>query len=263
MVLSVGTMLAGFASLSLRPGARLGEDRAAAAAACAEAPGSKRQDGRSERRDGDSAGEMDPLFHEVRTTVDLQSAAAEVLQVALDVAQWRDFMPCCSHSELLQDVGGGRRLFRVRFGLSIKSVFIGDDVIYEVYQPAPDQIALRSTNNESLIYVDSIKYLLFVKDLAEGSELTICLQFRARNQFYLTMWRQIEYHLINMIAARLKLRSASLVNASSEGGGFQVAAPVAQRCIECQECQAAAILRAGEAEPTGRDGGAPCARQRS
>merc|ERR1712008_112599 len=197
--------------------ARLGED-SAPAIACAEVPNFKYQDDLGKRLTNDSAGETDPLFHEVDTTIDLQQTAAEVLEVALDVTQWKDFMPCCSHSEFLQDVGGGRSLFRVRFGLSIHHVFIGDDVIYEVYQPAPDQLMLRSMNNESLTYVESIQYLVFVKDVPKGSEVTVCLQFRARNQFYLTMWRRIEGPLIKMIAASLKLRTASNVNVDSRGG---------------------------------------------
>merc|ERR1719195_283900 len=143
-------MLAGFASLALRPCARFGGDSAP------DVP--EYEDSRGTRIANDSDAESDPLFHEVSTTVYLQQTAAAVLEAALDVGQWKNFMPCCSQSEFLRDVGGGRSLFRVHFGLKIHHVFIGDDVIYEVYQPAPDQLTLRSMNNESLTYVESIQY---------------------------------------------------------------------------------------------------------
>eukprot|EP00928_Gymnodinium_smaydae_P023867 TRINITY_DN19524_c0_g1_i1.p1 TRINITY_DN19524_c0_g1~~TRINITY_DN19524_c0_g1_i1.p1 ORF type:complete len:249 (+),score=39.34 TRINITY_DN19524_c0_g1_i1:49-795(+) len=162
----------------------------------------------------------DRLSYEVEKSIHLPQSAAEVLDVAQDVSSWADFMPCCSQSKFLEQIGPGRRLFQVRFGLSIGKLFVGDTVVYEVTRPDPNTLVLRSTNGAELVYVDRISYVVTAKDLPSGSEMSVQLSFHARNFFYLRTWQQIEGPLLEMFASRIKARAASLLGASEHGEDF-------------------------------------------
>lgn len=161
----------------------------------------------------------DGLSHEVRTSFQFPQSAAEVLDVLKDVGSWTNFMPYCSQSTLVKELGNGRQLFQVNFGLSLGSFFFGDTVIYEVSQPERGLLVLRSTNNEALAYADHIAYTLALRDTPAGSEVTVHLSFHARKYMYLRTWKRIERPLIDMIAQRLETRAASL---NADRGGSMV-----------------------------------------
>mmetsp|Transcript_6397 Transcript_6397/g.10853 ORF Transcript_6397/g.10853 Transcript_6397/m.10853 type:complete len:280 (+) Transcript_6397:76-915(+) len=154
--------------------------------------------------------QKDGLSHEVRTSLKFPQPAAEVLEVVKDVGNWTNFMPYCAQSELVKELGNGSQHFRVRFGLSLGSFFVGDTVIYEVSQPERGLLVLRSINNEALTYVDRIAYTLSLRDTPAGSEVNVHLRFHARKYIYLRTWKRIERPLIEMIAQCLETRAASL-----------------------------------------------------
>lgn len=152
----------------------------------------------------------DPLRHVVRKTLSLSLDAPQVLQVAKDISQWSEFMPCCSESCSEGRTEAGLPKFRVHFGMRVGRVSVGDSVVYEVCQTGPGRLHMQSLNNDELTYCNDIRCTVVAKSTAEGSELHVELDFRAKNMLYLTVWQQVEKPLVEMIAARLKHRAMQL-----------------------------------------------------